>query len=144
MYKLLPLIEKMLTRHAVGSAYPISLSYKIKRSFIIFSGVMLLATVGFGLYALYLWLNLNATPVETMAYMALATFTVALVSAFLAFLILYIKVSKARKMKKKFETILQEGIYLAEQELGEPILQNPKSAVALASTAGFMVGERFL
>ncbi len=144
MYKLLPLIERTAARYALNSTYPVSLSYRIKHWFIVFSGLMLVATVGFGLFSFYLWLNNNVSPIATMAFMGIATFVISMLSAFFAFLILYLKVQKVKQTKEKFTKTLEEGIALAEQEFGEPILKNPKSAIALATSAGFLVGDRFI
>lgn len=144
MYKLLPLIERTVARYALNSTYPVSLSYRIKHWFVVFSGLMLVATVGFGLFSFYLWLSNNVSPVETMAYMGGATFVISLLSASFAFLILYLKVQKVKQAKERFTKTIEEGIALAEQELGEPILKNPKSAIAIATSAGFIVGDRFI
>ncbi len=144
MYKLLPLIERTVARYALSSTYPISLSYRIKHWFVVFSGLMLVATVGFGLFSLFLWLNITVSPIATMAYMGVATFVVSLLSASFAFLILYLKVQKVKQTKERFTKTLEEGIALAEQEFGQPILKNPKSAIALATSAGFIVGDRFI
>lgn len=132
---------------AVGvnnGANPAPLNNKIKNWLAAYAGIMLVATTVFGLYSLYIWLNINFTQVETMAYMAVAAFILSIFSISIIFGILYWKVQKLKKMKTKMIRTFEDGIILAEQELGQPIVKNPKSAVAIASAAGYLIGERFL
>ncbi len=134
----------MLAIGVRSGANPVSLNNKIKNWLAAYAGVMLVATTFFGLYSLYIWLNINYTQVETMAYMAVAAFAISVFSISIIFGILYWKVQKLKKMKSKMVRTLEDGFILAEQEFGEPVVKNPKSAVAIASAAGYLIGERFL
>jgi len=144
MYKLLPLVEKLIVTSTKNVSQPITMSNKIRNWLLAFSGVTLLSTVLFGLYSLYLWLDSNFSQIETMAYMGAATFLISLISLSMIFLMFYLKIRKLKKLKHKVAATIEDSIIIAEQELGEPIFKNPKSAVALASTAGFLLGERIL
>lgn len=106
------------------------------------TGLSSLAALGFGLYGFYLWLSQNYPPEVTAFAMAGAFLGVSLLSSLLALAYRMIRQSKISQAKDDIRSMIGEWMDKAEEEFGEPIRENPKSSAALASMAGFMVGER--
>jgi hypothetical protein len=143
MAYLIPLIQQMLISIMTGSRS--SPRFVLAEVVLIAISVVLTCTgLIFGLHAENLWLETKYTP----EIAALATGVTAIAFALVSF-----GMGKSMGEAKKRDYVdttpdigntIKQVIEAIGEELEDPIRDNPKTAVALASLAGFVAGEHRL
>lgn len=123
---------------------PLTGRSKVVEALIGVTAALLLLGLGFMIYAAHLWVSKNHS--EEMAalvtgglLMALAAFSIGGMS----FLVSYTRRRVAR-VKDDITRSLTQIMDIAADELAEPVRDNPKTSVLIATLAGFIAGERFL
>lgn len=109
-----------------------------------FSGLLLCLGLGFLLGAAYLWFDKNYTPEVAAAMTGILSMLLALLGAAGAYFFAYFRRRRIQTLKSEIAETVQTALEYADEELGEPVRENPKTAVMIASLAGFVAGERFL
>jgi len=144
MGALLATAESLVIDRLLSSDAPMTGKSKAGFGLFAFAGLMLLVAVGFFLYAAFLWLDGNYAP-EVAAMLAGAlTAGVALICGLIAYGVLLYKRHRIRKMRQEIAGTVQTALELADEELSQPVRENPKMAVLVASLAGYIVGEKFM
>jgi hypothetical protein len=143
MAYLIPLIQQMLISLMTGSRS--SPRFVLAEVVLIaISAILMCVGLIFGLYAENLWLDTKYAP----EIAALATGGSAII---LALIFLSIGKSIGNSKKSQFansspdiSNTIKQVIEAIGEELEEPIRDNPKTAIALASLVGFVAGEHRL
>jgi hypothetical protein len=96
---------------------------------------------GFLIYAAYLWLQSNYSP--EMASLLTGTVSLLLAAIFVtaASIAQSYRRFRLKKMRQEIGATLHAALEMLEDELSDPVRNNPKTAVLMASVAGFLTGE---
>lgn len=113
--------------------------------FLWFAGVALVMSIGFVLFAEYIYLVNMYTPESAAIGVACSGLAVAMLSAATGMLLTSRKTAK-RPMQERvvppdIAKTLTGLIDSLAQELEDPIRDNPKTAIMIASLAGFLAGD---
>lgn len=141
MKALIPLIEQIVINGMMSSKAPMMRKNKYGLGLMALSVLLTLVAVVFLIISGYAWLMTQFT--QPMAALITAAFIMgaAVISALTGVLI-----AKSKKQPEVHTDELAEltGIItdLLGEELAQPIIDNPKTAVLLASAAGFVAGDR--
>lgn len=142
MASIMPLVQQLLMMRMAGGGHssPSSLAGGVAMTAV--SVAMTVMGLAFALYAGNLWLITITSPEIAALSTAGIAFALALVSAM---------IGKAVATGKKRHTaaaaqsdvkhIISDIINALGDELDDPIRENPKTAIVLASLAGFVAGE---
>lgn len=145
MNSLLATAEIMLIDRVLGNDVPFTGKSKAGLSLYALAGTLFVTSLGFFIVAAYLWIENNYFPPEKAAAMAGGLIlALSCLCAGAAYLILQYKRSRARKLKAELTQTLHTLADIAEEELSQPIKDNPKTSVLIASLAGFIAGDKFL
>ncbi len=98
----------------------------------------------FLIYAAYLWLGNNFPPDEAAAITGALVLGVAALFFLTSFGIWYYRRYRLLRARKDMTALFHQAIEFLDEELSKPVQENPKTATALASLAGFTVGEKVL
>lgn len=108
------------------------------------SGFLVFVGLGFLIWALYLQLELQSSPESAAMAAGFASIALALgIFAALA-VIAKIRESKAQKLRQEVEEVIRGFIESLNEEVSEPIRENPKTAASLSFLAGYLTGNRIL
>lgn len=144
MNAIFAIAESMLMDRLMSNKPPLTGESKLKFLLLSFSGFTALLTIGFGLYAYYLWLTINYDPTIVMMGMAGATLFLSLLSLSLVFVISKIKKRIILQKRSEIIEIAEDVLNIASKELSEPIKENPLTSALIVSVAGFLAGDRLL
>ena len=144
MSRLLPVAEQLLMLGALGGQGPTRKQDRFNQ--IIFGTAALLGIVAiiYLIFALSYWLRAQYTPDVA----ALATGGVALAVALLIAAVGYtynvIRKSKIEAVADEMKEKMIHALEAVSEEMEDPIRNYPKSSLALATLAGYLVGNRVL
>lgn len=99
---------------------------------------------GFFIAAAYLWLSAHFPPVTAFTYAGLTALAMATLALLAAYLYKLYRLKRMKAMKDLIAAQLQDAATYADNELSQPVRDNPMTAVVIASLAGFIAGERLL
>ena len=115
---------------------------KIGLTLMVLSVFLVLIALAFFIFSIYVWLS--ATYRSGTA--AIFTSGIALSAAVLLFLmalaVVQSRQSYMRQVREETASVLHEVFEYVDEELSEPIQENPKTAALVAAVAGFAMGER--
>lgn len=140
----LAIAEQMLIDRLMSNKAPLTGESKIKFTLLAFAGSMALGTIGFLLYAMYLWLNANYDPTVVMFSMAGVTSLLSLLAINLFFALSAYKKRKIKEKRDEIIKIAEDTLTIANHKLSEPIKESPLTATLIASLAGFIAGEKLI
>jgi len=141
MQALLPIIEQMLIDAVISKKAPFMRKNKFGLGLLALSAILFLTALVFAFIAVYGWLLTEFE--QPVAAIILASFIMGM-SALSALIGIYLS-RKRRPAPIQTDEISELISTLTEvlgDELLEPIKQNPKTAVLLASAVGFVAGDR--
>ncbi|HRC26924.1 MAG TPA: hypothetical protein PKX87_05785 [Alphaproteobacteria bacterium] len=123
---------------------PLTGRSKVVEALIGVTAALLVLGLGFMIYAAHLWVSRTYTP--EMAALVTGGLLLALAALCVAGMYLLVQYTRRRviRVKDDITQSLTEIMGIAGDELAEPVRDNPKTAVLIASIAGFLAGERFL
>ncbi len=111
---------------------------------IIFAAIIFYTGIGFLIYAAhYTFLNLytaNTAIALTGCLIIAVAFLTACIAAFLS----YLKYKRLKILQSSIAEFAEMSLDMAQKELAEPVKDNPKTALLLASVAGLVAGDKFL
>lgn len=140
----LAIIESIFLKAFLDKKSSLTAESKLKVALLFFSAFMVVLSIGFGLFAAYLWLSANFSPAVTMASMGAISLTLASIGFLTIYLIFRYKAIKMKKMKDEIINVANTALEIADHELTAPIRENPKTSVLISSAAGLIAGNRFL
>lgn len=140
----LKVAEQLVISRLISKGFSPSGKTGAGMSFLTLSGLLLLVAVGFFVYAAHLWFAKTYEPEVAFAMTGGVIVFFALLSALGAYGVHAYKKQKAEIIKKEILHKMEDFFEAANDELGEPIQDNPKTSMLIASLAGFAAGERLL
>lgn len=138
----LKVAEQLLMNLIISNDFPLSGKTKAGLGFGALSGLLVFTGFGFLIYAMHLWLTNNFAADVAAALTGCMAFGLAGLSGLIALGVMQYKKSKAEKMKQEIQHTIMQAIEVVNDEFGEPIKENPKTAITAATLAGFMMGNR--
>jgi len=141
---LLGLAEQYFLRKIVSGDFPFGRTSHAASWLRVFAGILSVVGTGFLVAAMYYWLKDNYSPDVAALIAAASIFAVALLSAGIAGLIVAERRSRMAKMKDEVKKNLAAVFETLDDELGQPVRNNPGASVALAALAGFITADRLI
>lgn len=145
MYQgMIALLEQFLIDRVISSAAPVSHGSKTWLGLMVLAGFFLCLGSVYLFYAFYLWLLTVYTPQGAAVVTAAMCFGLALLIVAALWLMLQYKKHKTASVQDNLmETVTQLMAYV-DEELREPVANNPKAALAIATAVGFLAGKRLM
>lgn len=141
MHALLHIAEHVLLERFVRDNTPISVYDKVGAGLLILSGLLSILGVGLLVYASHIYFMKNFETEVALALTGATTLGLAIVFALSVLLHKVYKMKKIQRVKDDIMDTIWETIESLEEEISEPIREHPKSAVSIASVAGYAAGE---
>jgi len=141
---LLGMAERYFLQKLVSGDFPFTRTSRTASWLRLMSGILAIIGTGFLIVAMYYWLDANYSPDVAALIAAGAIFAVALLSAGIAGLIIIERRSRMQRMKEEVKKNLAAVFETIDDELGQPVRENPVASVLLASLAGFAVADRVI
>lgn len=142
MNRLFDIAEQMLISRVISSQFPLTSKSKMGLAAFSVSGILFLVALGFFITAAHIWYTQNFAA-ETAAMLTGGTL---LLISFIVFLVTSLVLSYKRmrqeKMQKAVQSEVQSAIAIVKEELSEPVSDNPKTALLVASFAGYIAGKK--
>lgn len=141
---ILPMIEQAAMHALVSKKAPFMRKSKLGLGFMALSGLFLVTAIVFGLIAAYGWLLTEYDQPIAAGFMALAVLGVSLLSGLTGYYTLRSnrKIPATQSCQDQAADMMAMATDVIENEFGEIIEEYPKTAILLASLAGFAVSER--
>ncbi len=134
--------EHLLIDRVVSKKFPITGKSKASFGLLALSGFFFVVGAGFFIHAAHIWFGNTYPPEIAAAYTGLLCMGLCAIAA--GAMLVIIKQSRRKVEQSTKEAIhqVQGLINAANDEFGEPIQENPKTAVALATALGMAVGNK--
>ncbi len=142
MSRLLPIAEQLIMVGALGSQMQ---QRKVDRtSQIIFgmAAVLGVLAVIFLIFALSYWLRAQYSPDVAALATAGVVLSLALLVTAIGYAYSTIRRTKINSVTDELKDKVMKAVEAVTEEMEDPIRQYPKSSVALATLAGYMVGNK--
>ncbi|MGQ0527375.1 MAG: phage holin family protein [Alphaproteobacteria bacterium] len=117
---------------------------KIGLGLIALSGFFILCGLGFIVFAAHLWFRTQFTPEISYALTGLIFIGFGLIGCWVTYALAQYHKRIFRKFKNDITETIESLFELLDEELKEPISENPKAAVLLASLGGYVAGKKLL
>lgn len=141
MNALIPIIEQLLVNGALRKKSSLVKSSKYGLALIAISGLLAFIAIFFLALSGYGWLLMNYEQPLAALISAASTLAVAGVAGMSGYFII---LRKKRQISARKNDLVQNALDIGEafgEELSQSTQENPKTAVALASIAGFIAAE---
>jgi hypothetical protein len=115
---------------------------KFKQAFLTLAGIFALLSLGFFIYASHLYLQTQYPPEEAAFYTSLIALSISLLMFAGALTVMYYKQRVLKHIRSEVSSLLHSLIDFIEEEFKEPVQENPKTSVTVASIAGYMAGQK--
>ncbi|MBI1301923.1 MAG: hypothetical protein GC137_09745 [Alphaproteobacteria bacterium] len=144
MSVLLATAENILVDRLVSDKPPFTRRSKTGFGLFALAGLLLGIALCFLIYASHLWLAENYPPETAAMFAGFLALGLAALCCLFAYGVIQYKRSQVKKLKKEIANTMNSVLEIANEEFGQPIKDNPKTAVIIASLAGFIAGETFI
>lgn len=129
--------EKFLTAAAVSNG-----SAKAAQTLVAVAGIFGITGLAFFVYAAHLWLADHYQPDLAAAVTGGLSILLAAICSLIAYGFLQQRRLSMKALRNEIETLAAEILETADEYIGDPIKEHPKTAAAAASIAGYMLGNR--
>ena len=116
---------------------------KLGIGFAILAGLLAFLGLGFLIFAFHLWLQAHYNPETSAALMGTIVLVLAFLFAVFTFAILQARRNRLQKLHREIKDTIHATFEALDEELTDPVGENPKISVLLASLAGFAAGGKF-
>ncbi len=140
----LAIAEQMLMDRLMSNKAPLTGESKAKIFLISFASFMGLVAICFMFCGLYLWLSANYSLTVTMFSMAAAAALLSILAIGIFFGISKYKRQIIKKKRAEIIKIAEDTLSVANQELSQPIKENPLTSTLISAFAGFIAGDKIL
>lgn len=144
MNGVIALLEQYAIDRILSGGAPVTHKSKAGFALMALAGFLLLLGLGFLTYALNLWLYQVYTPQVATAITGGLCIFASLMVMMIAYLILQYKKIQMQKMQNETLEMLHTLIEYIDEELREPVENNPTTALVVASAAGYVAGKNYL
>lgn len=117
---------------------------KISLALSVLCALFVLTACGFFIYAAYVWLEILYDTHIAAALTALFALTVALMMFLVSLQMANVRKNRLAQARDEMNETLQNALQLLDGEMSEIVHENPKTALFLASLAGFAAAKKFL
>jgi hypothetical protein len=142
--RLLPLAEQLLMMGALNTQLPKARPDKTQQVIYGFAGVLALVAVIFMILAMSYWLKEQYSPDVAALGTAGITLTFSLLVAACGYTYSVLRKSKIHAVGDELKDKIMSALEAMSEEMEDPIRDHPKSSVALATLAGYVIGNRVL
>lgn len=136
-------IEKTMIDKLFSAAVPLSGLEKTGQVLCVLSVSFLVAGLLFLMYGAHIWLSIHYSEDITAIITGIISLTFSAAIASVLFAVIYYHKIRARVVRKKIADKIKSSLSILEDELGDPVRENPKTALIIASFLGFLVEDRF-
>lgn len=145
MNALLTTVENLIIDRLISSEAPFTGSNKAGLGLIVLGGFMFIVSMGFFTWATYLWMAKNLDPQTAAIITGGIAFLIASLCTLGAYGLLRYKKYRILKLKNEVtDTVNAVLSELTQKQVLEPIKENPKTAMLIASLAGLIVGDQMI
>jgi hypothetical protein len=146
MDQFLKIAEKMFVDRMISKHSPVTHKSKVGLFAFALSGLLFLTGLGMLLYASYIWFNLTYTPILASMMLGAMLISTAIIICVLMCLITSYQRRKVIKMRTDITDDITAVIGMFENEIDvtQPLKDNPKTTIAIAALAGFIVADKYL
>lgn len=144
MSKLLPVAEQLLMLGALGGQMKPRQSDRTQQIIFGFAGVLALVAFVYLIVALSYWLKQQYAPDVAALATAGVTLSFAILVAAAGYAVTVIRKNKVEAVTDELRDKVMQVIDAVSEEMEDPIRDHPKSSVAIATLAGYLVGNRLL
>ncbi len=141
MSRLLPIAEQLLMMGALGAQAP-RRQDKTQLFIYGFAGILALVAVIFMIFAMSYWLKQQFTPDVAALATAGIVLALALLVAACGYTYSVVRKNKINAVGDELKDKIMAVVNAVSEEMEDPIRDHPKSSVALATLAGYFVGNR--
>lgn len=117
---------------------------RLELGLIALGSVLVLMGSGFLFFAMHLWFQKNYPPELAAALTGAVILVLALLILLVSLRIFQWRRNRVMELKQEVHEALQTTFDFLEEELSEPVQNNPVTAVVLASLAGYVAGGKYL
>ena len=142
MSRLLPLAEQLLMMGAIGGQMKPRQQDKTLQIIFGFAAVLGIVSVMYVIVAMSYWLKTQYAPEVAALITSGAVLLVALLIAACGYAYSIARKSKIEAVTDELKLKVINAIEAVSEEMEDPIRTYPKSSVALATLAGYMVGTK--
>ncbi len=142
MQSVLQLIEKTVVENLFSASAPFSGLEKVGQFLCVLSAVIMVVGFIFLIYGAHTWLSIQYSK-DTASFFtgAICIALSTVISSALLAATYYNKIS-VRKYQKKMTDKIESFLSTFEDEFGDPIRENPKTALMIAAIVGFLAKDR--
>jgi lysylphosphatidylglycerol synthetase-like protein (DUF2156 family) len=108
--------------------------------FVVLIGSLIVLGLGFLVFATHLWLQDHYQPDVAAALTGLFILCMA-VSCLCAYITIRVRHSHMQKLQNEMKETLQAALSFCDEELADMVSENPKTAILIASLAGFAAAK---
>lgn len=137
------LIERIMIDKLFGALVPLSGVEKIGQFFCALSIFLMVAGLVFLIYGAHIWLSIHYSKDMAAIITGIISLALSVIIASILFVVIHYHKIRIKKLHKKIEDKIQSSLLNLENELSEPIRNNPKTALIIASFLGFLAEEQF-
>lgn len=144
MSQLAGLPEKLLMERILHGNSSWAQRSRFELGLIALAGFLIFLGSGFLIFAMHLWFEKTYPPELAAAFTGSAILALALMVLLVSMRIFQWRKNRLRELKHEVHEALQTTFDFLDEELAEPVQNNPVTAVVLASLAGYVAGEKYL
>lgn len=144
MISVMGLVQQFAINRILSAGAPVSHKSKAVLGLAALAGFILLLGFVFFIYAINLWLNTAYEPHIAATITGAICVVLSLLCVICLYLIMQFKKSRVEKFQDETIELVKSITEMVDVEMRDLIDNNPKTAVAVASIAGILLGKRFL
>lgn len=139
----LQLIERVVIDRLFSAVVPLSGIQKMGQFFSALSIAFLVAGLVFLIYGAHTWLSLHYGTATAATVTGIISLALSGIIAGIIFAIIHQQKIRAKKLRKEVTDKMQSSLAMLEHELSDPVRENPKTALVIASFLGALAEDRF-
>lgn len=139
----LQLIERVVIDKLLRDPTPLSGFDKMGQFLCALSALFLVTGLIFLVYGAHSWLSIHYSGEIAASITGIISLLLSVIIAGIFFAGLHYRQARIRKFQKNIADKIKSSLSTLEDELGDPIRENPKTALIIASFLGFLVEDQF-
>ncbi len=139
----LQLIERLMIDKLFSAPAPLSGLEKTKQFLCLLSASFLAMGFVFLVYGAHTWLSAYYSDAFAAIITGLVSLALSVVIAIMHFAAIRYHKARIRTFRKTITDEIMSSISILENELGDPIRENPKTSLIIASVLGFWIEDQF-
>jgi len=137
-------VERYVLQSLLSGDFPFNRTSRTASMLRMAAALLIAIGTGFLIYAMHLWLQANYTPDMAALISAGTVFALAALAGCISWLIVAERRSRLAAMKEDVKRNLHAVFETLDDELGQPIRDNPIASLVLACVTGYAVADRVI